>query len=742
MKQTLVDPTSSEIWWLRRNADYLNGAGRSDLATDVAIIARNLAATLFCVSVLALAATGALRWLADCLFVSQKAWMVAGLSVSPWWWAALAVAAVGVIPLAIGYWLTPNPGSRWRYSIFGTLAWAAMVGSAIGGLRIPWISGYAFYALVILLLAWIWQEVLRWNRPPGSLAAAMPTLYRNRLSRTLGSVLVLLLATIAFVVLDTLARFAAQAPSMTPYMAGTAIIGPPVLLFLRNQAIKLIPRGVSEIATRLGTPLRTRVMVNLLSFTLAAGLFVAVDTLAHVAFTNDQQVGIWTTFVALAISLGLGQALSFANFASLQQSLTQKITRTFLGASNEKRVHPLGPNVPIPVQVSDDGDDIFFQDYRPDRTGGPLHLINVCVNDTVDQMSGRQLRHNNGQGMAVGPAGISVGSQYHVLWRPDARAAGVTGEPMAKNRVGVEALPISPDPNAFHVLARRDDRPVTVEQLTVGRWTAISAASISTGAGRNSSLPMALLLGLLNVRLGYWWNSGIRAGDRPGRYPPGLWRKIKSSPSAIFAVQAMLLNEWRAYFQGPSAKRWYLSDGGHFDNTGIYELVRRQMPFIIAVDATHDEDYRLDDMAIAMRQVRLDFGAEIKWLEPGVRIPGAGPWSALDAAAAALPDPIEIPDFIKEAVKHPEMIGPLGDLKRQGTSCAAFARVYFRDDVARSSWLLLIKANLASKVPADVTNYASTNPAFPNQSTADQFFEDDQWESYRSLGECAGSAIF
>lgn len=651
---TLTNPNSPEIWWLRRHADYLNGGGRSDLESDVAVIARNLAATLFCVSLLLLAAMAALRWIGDRLFSGTSTWTAGGIDISPWWQASVVVALLSVLPLAIGYWLTANPGSRWRYSIFGVLAWAVMLGAAIAGLGIPFLSGPALVAVGVLLLAWLWQEVLRWRKPAGPAGAEFVTLYRNRLSRTLGTALFLFVATVVFVVLDSLSRLLAGNFGAS-LMAGMALVTPPILLLLRSQAIKMIPRGISEVGTRLGMPVANRITVDLLSFSLAAILLVAIDTLAHAAFDKSEQVGVWTTLVALAISAAIGQARNFVNLSSLQQTLTQKLTRTFLGASNDNRVHPLGTNTPVPVQISDDNDDVFLSNYHPERSGGPLHLINVCVNQTVDHLSGRQLRHNKGQAMAVGPCGISVGWQYHALWK-DKLAATATqaAKPYPDNRAVVEALPNAPDPNDFHVFARRDDKDVVVEQLTVGRWIAISAAAVSTGAGRNSSLPMSLLLGILNVRLGYWWNSGIAAGNRPGRYPPNLWRRIKSLPATIFAVQAMLLNEWRSYFEGPSAKRWYLSDGGHFENTGIYELIRRRLPLIIAVDATADEDYHLDDIAILMRQVRLDFGAEIKWLDVPISSaqhnpapPPGNPWGDLDAAAQTLADPVAIPVWIK-----------------------------------------------------------------------------------------------
>ena len=212
-----------------------------------------------------------------------------------------------------------------------------------------------------------------------------------------------------------------------------------------------------------------------------------------------------------------------------------------------------------------------------------------------------------------------------------------------------------------------------VEQLKLGQWLSISGASFTTGAGRDTKLAQSLLLGLLNVRLGYWWNSGIDADKRPGRYPPSLWRWVKGLPARLFRVQASLLNEWRAYFAGPAARLWYLSDGGHFDNTGLYELVRRKLPFIIAVDGAHDDHYEFEDLAILTRVVRLDFRAEIAWIDPtAARSSGRSGWPALDPQN-------QVPDLIRQHF-NPDRICALSALKRDSSSSAALARVSYAND--------------------------------------------------------------
>ncbi|QND60809.1 GMC family oxidoreductase [Mesorhizobium huakuii] len=700
VEAVLGDTNAPEIWWLRRHADYLVSAGRSDLETNVAVIARNLAAELFCVAALVLGLLGALRWISDHFSIfAATGWAIHGIAVSPYWLVSAAVLALAVLPAAGGYWLTSNMPTKQPYPVFALLLWATLLCCAIASIGVTGTGNWGLIAIGVLLLAWLWQDAVRWLDQPGDLhddaeereaealrqaaaakaaasqaataqAAVAPTaaaqtaaaqaaaaqaaaalvataqaaiaqaaadlrkeetrqrglaaLYRNRLARVLGSSLLLFAASLVFVILDTLAHYIGKssgAPSM-----GVLLVIAPLVPFLRKIVIALAPSKVEQAAERLGVA-PSRLFIPLLAFSLAGLLFLALDVVAHASFEDrygGPVFGVWLTAAALLTSVALGRAINFVNLSSLQQQLAQKLTRAFLGASNDARVHPQGTASPVPVQVSDDNDDTPLSGYHPEAKGGPLHLISVCVNQTVDHISGRQLRQNKSLPMCLGPGGISVGRQYHAIWETE--TAG-----LPDNKINVRALPVAPDPHKFHVLATSDGDTATVEQLSLGHWMGISAASLSTGAGRTGSLPMSLLFGLFNVRLGYWWNSGINAGKRPGRYPPNLWRRIKGLPAAIFAVQTILFNEWRGYFEGPSARRWYLSDGGHFDNTSLYELIRRRLPFIIAVDGGQDQNYQLDDLAVLMRQVRLDFGAELNWLDPSPAAPGASAWVGLDA---------------------------------------------------------------------------------------------------------------
>jgi len=84
------------------------------------------------------------------------------------------------------------------------------------------------------------------------------------------------------------------------------------------------------------------VVVAVVGFALAALLFFAIDVVGHAAFDSGHAIGVWVVLAALATSAALGSAINFLNLSSLQQVLTQKLARTFLGASNDSRVHPVG----------------------------------------------------------------------------------------------------------------------------------------------------------------------------------------------------------------------------------------------------------------------------------------------------------------------------------------------------------------------------------------------------------------
>ena len=712
---------SAQNDWLRTHSNYLAGDGESDVQTNLATIWRNLLAVQLVAGTLVLAFFSLLRWISG---PSPAPFTFLGLSLSPWWWLPAVLVVTFALPFAYGYWLAPRKLSL-PYAAFGILLWVVLLAGAVAALGIPPLVAVGVGGLVILLLSWLWTEVARLDMPAGTSRLEQGIILRNRLTRALGVTVFLLLAALGWVVLDSLARATAGEQSGSrPWIVILAALVLVILPLFRDRVTartrKDAPAGGSGLAW--------------VAFGLLAFLLFALDVIVHWVFDYDTTVGLWLALVAFAVSLVLGRDIGFLNLSSLQTVYAARIARTFLGASNPQRIYPSGAGTPTEVQVPHADDDLPFGAYHPEANGGPLHLIGVCVNETTDVVSGRHLRQDKGMAMCVGPEGVSVGRRFHSLWGAD------PVNPQNRISALVRALVARNDPNAFHVLKRRGVDVTEVEPLRLSQWIATSGAAFTTGQGRNTKLSLSLLLGLLNVRLGYWWDSRIGRGQRPGAFPPDFWRRLVALPSRIFRTQWMLLDEWRGHFEGPSVRYWYLSDGGHFEATGIYELVRRRLPFIIASDALYDPCYRYADVAQVMRLCQIDFGATFTWLDPTtLRAEGAVGWEAFEGGG-------RVPGWIR-AWLDPAAIGSWEEIKRNGPYAAALARITYADPWPRkirenqASWLLLLKTAVPPGMPLDVRCYAESNPAFPNDSTANQFLTDDQWDAYRALGERTAQAV-
>jgi hypothetical protein len=142
----------------------------------------------------------------------------------------------------------------------------------------------------------------------------------------------------------------------------------------------------------------------------------------------------------------------------------------------------------------------------------------------------------------------------------------------------------------------------------------------------------------------------------------------------------------------------YLSDGGHYENLGLWEMVSRRCRFVIVSDAGCDPNYTFDDLGNAVRRIRLDLGIPIQFprLEHLTR---AGQGTTNQHAAIG-------------TIRYSVVDGP----------------------DAPDGTILYIKATLSGDEPVDVRNFATANPAFPHDSTGNQFFDEARFESYRILG--------
>ncbi|HXC51436.1 MAG TPA: GMC oxidoreductase [Candidatus Limnocylindrales bacterium] len=759
VQEILTNARSGPLLWLRRQANYIFANGSVDLRENLAVFWRNILSVHVIAGTLLFATFSALACLAGwpISYPVQKF----GIDLSPWWWMPATALVLGVLPATIAYWLSPKAGSYRPYPYHALIAWVVMLSAAFWMLQLPHGRPFAGAALLVVLLAWLWQDVARWGAAPDKELQALRkhfrqvsrrrpltdaekqelwrkeaatrqllgTIVRNRMTRALGETLTIFGWLLAFVVLDTFSYLFAKQPGNGAITTLMVAFAPalPVLRYVGTGALHQISAAGAK-----GSSLIR--IAKLIAIPLAILLLFVIDVLAHRLLLDYPGEAHLLIPLSALFAVVLGRAFDFLNLSSLRATYSSRLSRTFLGASNPARVFSASNEDNQDVQSAHSEDDLPHDKYHPEYHGGPLHLINVCVNETIDAASEREIRERKGISMCVTPHGVIVGRRHFAEWSsPDSLPRwqklrrwlqGIDADDASGHRrTALKAICTASDPNAFHVLKSKSSESAEVEPLSLATWTSISGAAFTTGTGRGTTLPLALFMGLTNIRLGYWWDSGILRSERPGRYPLPLWRKLKRLPAQVFGMQSMLFAEWWGLFRGPGEWFWYLSDGGHFEVTGLYELLRRRVPFVILSDGGEDPDYTFGDLAQLTQQVRLDFGADIEWCksEPG-RLP------------------YDLPDWIQNWIRDPSAIGPITGIQRSGSYPAAFARVRYAkgSDVC---WILMIKPSLGHGLSQDISNHAASSEAFPQDSTFDQVFDDKQWESYRALGQQIGLRV-
>jgi hypothetical protein len=252
------------------------------------------------------------------------------------------------------------------------------------------------------------------------------------------------------------------------------------------------------------------------------------------------------------------------------------------------------------------------------------------------------------------------------------------------------------------------------------------------------------MLAFLNVRLGYWWDSGIEPGGRTKRCTAGMWVNLMARASRMFSwafrVQSYLLYEFLGRFHGPGRRYWYLTDGGHFENTGVYELVRRRLPLIICIDNGADPDYQFEDLGNLVRHARTDFGAEIRFLNPENRK------NLLDLAKGGPGLTKKLMEQVRQQVAEgsccdaAEKVCANQAVPKSGKCHLYIGHIAYKSS-GKSGLLLWVKPAVTGDEDCDIIEYAATHDSFPQESTANQFFDEAQWESYRRLGEHSGKRL-
>jgi hypothetical protein len=233
-------------------------------------------------------------------------------------------------------------------------------------------------------------------------------------------------------------------------------------------------------------------------------------------------------------------------------------------------------------------------------------------------------------------------------------------------------------------------------QLTLPSIMAVSGAALSPLMGRFTYPPLRFLMALTNVRLGVWIknplhrSSGRRCGTGRLARTAGSIRKGWHEPGALYVLREALGGT-------RSTHRFiYLTDGGHWENLGLVELLRRRCTHVLCFDASVDQGGAGLDLGRAMALARSELGADID-LDPAPVLPDANGLGRDTAAAGR--------------IRYPD----------QQDAKLVYARAVLTE---QSSW--------------DLHAFRARDARFPNHSTTKQFFSDEQFEAYRTLGYEAG----
>lgn len=400
---------------------------------------------------------------------------------------------------------------------------------------------------------------------------------------------------------------------------------------------------------------------NKRSVIVFATVYAMLVVLLLIGFYNTDRARL--IYIALGL---LGMALTWVvalgwmsdpNTLSMHTFYRGRIVRAYLGASNPQREKQ---NSEITESVI--GDDLLLSELQNCRHGGPYHLLNTTLN-------------------LVGGRDLATAQRSSAMFVLSKLYCGSFRGGFRRSTIYMDG------------------------RMSLGTAVAVSGAAVSPGMGSGkTTASLAMLMTLMNVRLGYW--APTPDGEEWASAQARLW------PFYMMREFLSQTNDLSSYC--------YLTDGGHFDNLGLYSLVERGCRYIVVADAVADPEPCFSDLGNAIRRCRIDFGADID---------------------------LDITPFIKESnesrfAKQHYVIGTITYSKEHAEK---LGWENWEEESARQGIIIYIKPSLLKDEPnmkADVRQYEIENTGFPQQSTVDQWFDEAQFESYRQLGEsCVKSAF-
>ncbi len=381
-------------------------------------------------------------------------------------------------------------------------------------------------------------------------------------------------------------------------------------------------------------------------------------SLFNLARVDLSDVG-WVAGVCAAIFILLGWRVDI-NLFSLNGFYRNRLTRCYLGATRVGQTLPTKiVRKPHPFTGFDPGDDLPLSVLGNQR---PFPIVNAAMNLN----GGEDLAWQTRRAAAFAFTPFHTGFEF---WNAEGDRIGAyrPTDEYAANQSSVFNPPGG---------------------ILLGNVIATSGAAANPNMGYHTSAVLSALLSVFNVRLGRWCGNPRH---------PTAWRLASPRFGGLALLKEVFgMLDSRARFLN-------VSDGGHFDNLGVYELVRRRCHTVVAVDAGCDPDYQFEDLANTIRKCWADFGVRIE----------------IDLAALRPP-----------AGEH-----------KHCPSHFAVGHIHYPDRL-QPGVLVYIKASQSGDESSDVREYADAHRSFPHESTSDQFFDENQFESYRELGRHIGLKVF
>ena len=262
---------------------------------------------------------------------------------------------------------------------------------------------------------------------------------------------------------------------------------------------------------------------------------------------------------------------------------------------------------------------------------------------------------------------------------------------------------------------------------------AISAAAVASGMGLMSFAASNFYMTLLNLRTGYWienpWYLHKEAMEKEleqkdiavkRTFFEWLTEKTHRFPFWLFYLSREFTGQLSA-----NTRRVYVSDGGHTgDNLGMLPLVQRRCRTIVVADFEEDGHFSFGSFNQAVRLSKAIYNADIE-----IDLKPLLPTKSDEGLLLFSPASVAVGKIRYPATLHlPAMEGHVVYMKSSVSLLHEVSDISDKD----------APPPMTEPAPVFVLNYFKNNPTFPHQSTADQYFDEVQFEAYRMLGEHIG----